>query len=224
MKKTKEEFIKRCNEVNKYLEAMSMLDMGDCRILCQDIAGNKSEKVIDTDLARILKANAFLLLYNLTEATIRNSIAAIVNSINSECLAFSQLSDKIKELWVKQEIKGIKNIDQNYQIVLDISQKILKNSLLELENNCIKISGNIDAQAIRNIANQFGYQESKDGRSLFLIKDKRNKLAHGEFSFTEVGKSYTIKDISILNIDTQNYIKDVLVSVEEYIIKKKYKE
>jgi len=224
MKKTKNEFRRRCLEVNKYIDVMSLLDKGNCDILCVSILGEELKKTIDTDLARILKANAFLLLYNLMEATIRNSITAIVDSINSENLAFSQISDKIKELWIKQEVKDIKDINQNYKIVSNISQKILKSSLLELKDNCIKISGNIDAMTIRNIAKQFGYEESKDGRSLLLIKEKRNKLAHGEYSFAEVGKEYTVSEISNLNLETQNYIKDVLISVEEYITKKKYKE
>lgn len=224
MKKTKNEFQRRCLEVNKYIDVMSLLDKGNCDIICVNILGDELKKTIDTDLARILKANAFLLLYNLMEATIRNSITAIVDSINSENLAFSQISDKIKELWIKQEVKDIKSIDQNYKKVSEISQMILKKSLLELKNNCIKISGNIDAMTIRSIAKQFGYQESSDGRSLCLVKEKRNKLAHGEYSFSEVGKEYTISDISNFNLEIQNYIKDVLVRVEEYITKKKYKE
>lgn len=224
MKKTKDEFKKRCVEVDKYLDALLLLDKGNCQLTCTDLAGNAIVKQIDTDLARILKANAFLLLYNLIEATIRNSIQAIINSINGDKLEFAQISDKVQELWLRQEISDIKNTNQNYQIISGISQKILAHSLLSFKEDCIKISGNMDAKAIRKIAKQFGYQEPKDGRGLVQIKEKRNKLAHGEYTFTEVGKNYTISDISILSKEAKEYIDDVLLCVENYILKKSYKK
>lgn len=36
MKKTKDEFKKRCVEVDKYLDALSLLDKGNCQLTCTD--------------------------------------------------------------------------------------------------------------------------------------------------------------------------------------------
>lgn len=83
MKTTRAEYNKRLKEVSLYLETIKLLDNGDCSIICKDINGGTTEQIIDGELAKIMKANGFLLLYNLIEATIRNSISAILNSIST---------------------------------------------------------------------------------------------------------------------------------------------
>ena len=77
MKTTRAEYTKRLKEVTLYFDTIKLLDNGDCSIICKDINGIVKEKIIDNELAKIMKANGFLLLYNLIEATIRNSISAI---------------------------------------------------------------------------------------------------------------------------------------------------
>lgn len=185
MKTTRAEYTKRLKEVTLYFDTIKLLDNGDCSIICKDINGIVKEKIIDNELAKIMKANGFLLLYNLIEATIRNSISAILNSISTDKLTFKLLSDNLKKLWINQEINNTKDISKFKEKVSELSEKILNDSLLEFSQECINISGNIDAQKIRDIAKKFGYLEPKDGRGLQTIKDKRNQLAHGEFTFSE---------------------------------------
>jgi hypothetical protein len=210
---TKNEYNKRLSEVEVYFDTLTLLDKGDCRITCTDILGNQMNKDIDTDLSTILKANGFLLLYNLVEATVRNSIKAIFNSAHSKNLTFKHFTDNIRKLWIKQEIKTITKDDD----ILALSKRILENELLIFQAECVNISGNIDAQKIRDIAKQFGFQESKNGRDLVTIKNKRNKLAHGEFTFSEIGKDCTISDLIKYKDSTKIYLEDVLSKIEDYI-------
>ena len=114
---TKEEYNKRKHEVSRYLDAVEYLDKGLCKIVCTDILGNDSSLPIDDELSKILKANCFILLYNLIESTIVNSIKAITNSIESEKLSFGQFSDEIKRLWIRQEAKNIKDLSQTVDII-----------------------------------------------------------------------------------------------------------
>ena len=193
-------------------------------IICKDINGIVKEKIIDNELAKIMKANGFLLLYNLIEATIRNSISAILNSISTDKLTFKLLSDNLKKLWINQEINNIKDISKFKEKVSELSEKILNDSLLEFSQECINISGNIDAQKIRDIAKKFGYLEPKDGRGLQTIKDKRNQLAHGEFTFSDIGKNYTSNDLIEYKSEVVSFIEGVLNNVEVYINTKGYKK
>jgi hypothetical protein len=209
---TKEEYNKRLAEVNIYFDTFTLLDKGNCKIICTDILGSKPEKDIDTNLSTILKANGFLLLYNLVEATIRNSINAIFVSVHSKNLTFKDVTDNLRKLWINQEIKNIKKAD-----VITLTKKILENELMTFKAECINIGGNIDAQRIRDIAKQFGYQESKNGRDLVTIKDKRNKLAHGNSTFSDIGKDYTVKDLIRFKDNTKSYLDDVLQKIEDYI-------
>lgn len=224
MKTTRVEYTKRLNEVTLYFETIKLLDNGDCSIICKDINGGTTEKIIDGELAKIMKANGFLLLYNLIEATIRNSISAILNSISTDKLTFKLLSDNLKKLWINQEINKTKDISKFKEKVSELSEKILNDKLLEFSNECVNISGNIDAQRIREIAKKFGYLEPKNGRGLQTIKDKRNQLAHGEFTFSDIGKNYTSNDLIDYKSEVVTFIENVLNNVEIYINAKGYKK
>ena len=224
MKTTRAEYTKRLKEVTLYFDTIKLLDNGDCSIICKDINGIVKEKIIDNELAKIMKANGFLLLYNLIEATIRNSISAILNSISTDKLTFKLLSDNLKKLWINQEINNTKDISKFKEKVSELSEKILNDSLLEFSQECINISGNIDAQKIRDIAKKFGYLEPKDGRGLQTIKDKRNQLAHGEFTFSDIGKNYTSNDLIDYKSEVVSFIEGVLNNVEVYINTKGYKK
>jgi len=215
---TKSEYNKRLSEVDIYFDTLQLLDKGSCKIVCNDILGQQSEKDIDSNLSTILKANGFLLLYNLVEATIRNSINDIFVSVHSQNITFRHLTDNLRKLWVKQEIKNLKHED-----IFNLSKKILENELILFKAECVNISGNIDAQKIRDIAKQFGYQETGNGRDLVTIKDKRNKLAHGEYTFSEIGRDYTVRDLIDFKNNTKSYLDNVLSNIEQYINNKDYK-
>ena len=125
MNNTKLEYQKRSNEVELYFKAIELLDKGECFIHCTDILGNNVSQKIDTELTKILKANGFLLLYNLVEATIRNSIDAIFVSMHNSNVTFSGLTESLRKLWIRQEFK---HIDSNE--ILALTNKILNNELL----------------------------------------------------------------------------------------------
>ena len=214
---TRNEYNRRLNEVGIYFSALSFLDKGACEMKCVDILGVESSMAIDDNLSRILKANGFLLLYNLIESTVRRSIAAIFNAIHLNLSSYRDLSSDLRKLWVKQECKNAKT-----EKIVSIADSVLANELLSFKEDCISISGNIDAQEIRKILKQFGGNEISNGRNLKTIKDKRNYLAHGEFSFSEIGKDYTIQDLVKYKDDVKGYLDKVLNEIQQYIDNKKY--
>lgn len=222
MNTTKSEFNKRLAEINTYFDTLSMIDKGKCRIVCQDIQGKEEERLIDPDLSRILKANGFILLYNLIEATVRKSIDAILNMVRNDGLTYGDLSDKLKTLWINQEVKG-KGANSIGQKVKEMAEDILNNKILLLTHECVNISGNIDAQKVRDIARSVGYNEPKDGAALKTIKDKRNHLAHGEYTFAEIGKDFSVNELMKYKDETEKFLHSVLDNVERYINDKKYK-
>lgn len=223
MNHTITEYNKRLNEVELYFNTLELLDRGRCSISCTDILGKEISKEIDDDLSTILKANGFLLLYNLVEATIRNSIDAVLNSIHSSTVTFSSLSDNFRKIWLKQESKGIV-VEKNQEKIMSIANTILENEILSFEKDCINISGNIDAQKIREILKQFGGNEIGNGRDLKIIKDKRNNLAHGEYTFSEIGKDYSIQDLIGYKDETKQYLSKVINEIQDYIDNQKYRK
>lgn len=217
MTNTIEDYNNRLREVDIYFETLRFLEQGQCSIHRVDILGQAEEREINQELLVIMKAHGFLLLYNLIEATIRNSIVAILDNIHASSATYKQLSDNLRKLWVKQENKNTNN-----ETLLLLINGILENHILKFEKNCISISGNIDAQEIRKIMRQIGGKEISDGRDLKIIKDKRNHLAHGEFSFAEIGKNYTVQELMDYQKSTKEYLDKVLDEVKSYINTRKY--
>lgn len=221
MNNTKNEYDKRVHEVELYLDTLKLLDDGRCSIKCVDILGCESVREIDAELTTILKANGFLLLYNLIEATIRNSIDAILNSIHSSSISFKVLSDNLQTIWLKQETKGLNSEKKNDKI-MSMVKTILENEILSFKRDCIDISGNIDAQKIRDVLKQIGGNEIRDGRELKIIKDKRNNLAHGEFTFSEIGKDVLMSELIEYKDKTKDYLSNVLIEINDYIEDQRY--
>ncbi len=221
------EFQKRVGEINLYFNAIELLDAGSCKLNCEKIDGSVLDFVIDSELSKILKANGFILLYNLMEATIRNSIDAVISSMHSDQVKYSDLSVELKKLWLNQEINSVKDLSVNIGAIksslLQIMETIIQNELLVFNSECVKISGNIDARIIRQISKQLGCKIVPDGSSLLKIKEKRNKLAHGEFTFTDIGKDYTINDLLDLKLKTIDYLNLVIDEIEWYDFNKSYK-
>ena len=90
----RDEFNNRLAEVNKYFDFLEKIE-SEYKILM-----NHSKTLsftIDDELLKILKANGFLILYNLIEATILNSIIAIFDEIKVDNLSYEKVSEKIKK-------------------------------------------------------------------------------------------------------------------------------
>lgn len=225
MNRVKIEFEKRVLEIEQYFEYIAILDNGKCSINGKTIDGANFEKEINDDLVKILRANGFILLYNLVEATITKSIEALFATIYEREVTFKNLSDNLKKLWIIQKSlplnKGIDAIGSNkiIEIITKVVNEIIENEISQLEIDCVKISGNVDAKKIRDIADKIGFERPSQhqGEDLVIIKDKRNKLAHGEFSFCEIGKDYSVRDMCKFKNSTINHLEEYIYKIEEYI-------
>ena len=69
----------------------------------------------------------------------------------------------------------------------------------------IKLSGNVDARFIRELASCYGFScdtandKTWGGSDLVTIKSNRNALAHGEQTFEEVGRDYPAQELLALS-------------------------
>ena len=63
---------------------------------------------------------------------------------------------------------------------------------------------------------------SPDGRNLVEIKNKRNRLAHGEQTFYEVGKDFSVNQLRAFKDETFKYLSNVIANIEMFIFDKQY--
>ncbi len=198
----------RQNEINLYFEHLE-----------------KIEKEVDKTLFKIMKANILLMLYNFVEAIVSNSIDEIRDQIYNDIdVSFDHLKVEIRTQILKDLKKNIS--PENFVK----SCNYVSNDIIKLSFKKEEISkGNIDRSTIIELATIYGfnvkqsnYGETAHGNTLKVIKDKRNDLAHGTFSFAEIGKDYSIQDIEYLKNKTIAYLNFVVSQIDIYIEEKKY--
>jgi len=113
MNSVKEDFEKRKREIEEYFDFLLLLDdIENSTISYHSTRQNISKQTrLSNELQKIIIANSFLLLYNLIEATIRNSIKEIFSVIRSSNITYGELSDKLKKIWIG---RSINNLQGNY--------------------------------------------------------------------------------------------------------------
>jgi len=209
MRSVKITFLERVNEVETYYTFMENF-----------IQGSSND-----DLNKILKSNLLLMLYNLVESSISNAIAEIHNDIHAHQVSFNALKTELRKILISH-LKANLNPKSFVESINDIAIDIIKECF-----DKSKISnGNIDGRKIRDIGDDYGfshhtnYSRTKNGNSLVIIKGRRNDLAHGTFSFTEVGKEYSTSDLQNMKTETINYLSEILDNVENYLINQEYRQ
>lgn len=219
------DFNKRKDEVNEYFSFLEKLNNENIKL--NYTKENATEEfIISTKLQRIFIANTFLLLYNLVESTIRNSMVTIYNKIQDDEIIYNDLSEKIKQIWLHKNGKrfSIYSSDNTIEVNLqNIINDIINNEIVMLTKDDIHISGNIDAQEIRKLADKIGFEVSSNGRHLVDIKEKRNRLAHGEHTFHDIGKDFTYNDLNTYKETTFIHLEDVINKIKKFIDDEKYK-
>ncbi|WP_445247141.1 MAE_28990/MAE_18760 family HEPN-like nuclease [Microcoleus sp. OTE_8_concoct_300] len=216
------DFHSRVQEVNQYFVFLEELIKETTKLAVSGDNGEQKITAIDSDLAKILKANAFLLLYNLVESTMRNAIEAIFNEISSKKISFNYVRSEIK----KVTIHNFKNRspDNVHSKIKDIAMDIITAGF----NSKELFSGNVDRDEITKTARKYGfsfdtdYSKTKHGEHLYDIMQHRNDLAHGNKSFAEVGKKASIEDLLKVKEEVIEYLQQILQNIQDYLDKQEY--
>ncbi|KAF0250241.1 MAG: hypothetical protein FD167_354 [bacterium] len=244
MKRVKDDFDKRKDELNKYFDFLSKLDK-DKPTLHYSEKGVPDTHSVDSELEKILKANGFLLIYNLVESFCRNFIIEILTEIQGNNLTLEKLSEKAQKIWIGQKVKNNEDNKTSSKklenLFYDMATHIFNNTVIEFSEIIKKIeteerfdafglSGSINADKIRKLALMYGFHHitppkaEKAGEDLDQIKDFRNKLAHGRITFADCGKDKSVIDMIKYKNNAIEYLEGVLLNIEEYIKKRAFKK
>ena len=213
MDETIADFQERQNEIRFYYDTISHLPDAD----------DEHKR-----LFKIMKANFLLMLYNLIESTITNGFLELYKAINDEGAAYKSIIHELQLLWAEYEVSQIyspttlrKTYVKRMQEVADI---VANERKISMEDSNLDAEGNLDARKIKNICDHHGirYTLSANGDCLYIIKTKRNNLSHGDLSFSECGRDFTIEDLCQMMNETFTFLSDILKGMKEYEVKKKY--
>ncbi len=222
-----DEFKERKEEIDCYYKFLRKITSQTYSL--KNTRSNK-DSCLDIRIQKILKANSFLLLYNLIESTVKNSVQFICQEIVKENVQYSDVVEGIQKQWVRvhtrQHLQSPKDekLRDGVKFIID---KTLKDFIQFEGNYRIKYKDNVDTDVMYMIARDFGFKldfakSLKGGYRIGEIKDKRNFLAHGNITFSDCGQNLSMEDLTAYKNDTYRVLSKFLSVVKTYLEKKKY--
>lgn len=224
MQATIDTFHERVQEISLYYEALEQLYNSK-----QD--NNNGEKFYNDDFLKILKSNAILMIYNLVESTIMGGIIEIYDNFQQRGVTYSQVRREIQDIWFSFKFNQVYDKNAHYnsyrEKAMEIINSILSGEIIMLNRKATDISGNLDADKIRQVCNDHGISYHIDpgcrgGFVLTDVKEKRNNLAHGTTSFVECGRNYSIEDLQKTKDETILFLQSILDGMKDYYDHQQY--
>lgn len=220
MKNTFETFNERKEEIEFYFTIMQKFDNG-----ISDIDTMKNRQFY-----KIMKSNFLLMLYNLVESCIVSGMLEIYENLKNDSCSYNQVIYEIQEIWRKNQIDKIykpsleKSVYDNK--VKEIIHEVITNAPIILSKDALGIGGNLNARKIKELCDnhKIRYHLQTSGASLEKIKTMRNKLAHGDESFSMCSRDMTIHELEDYKDDVFQFLKDILDGMKKYYDHKLYKE
>lgn len=170
----------------------------------------------------ILKSAYMVLLYNIIESTTQSVFEKIHDDLSN--YGYNEFSDKIQNLYVDFYFKN-QSAKKYKQTIDDTFSTQLKFPLLDEYKKRINIfSGNLDAQELHKIMSKYGIGAltCKNKKNLVLIKNKRNKLAHGEDTFKNSCRGFTINELNLFGKSVDDSMSQLIDLVNTFLVNKKY--
>ena len=179
--------------------------------------------LLELELTHMLKANTYLLLYNTIEAVMSQLLAEIHDEIRVSDASLDDLNPSLYLEVIRKLKQGEENIANSFSH--PSGRPFVEYWLRDYKervgiNRNPHFSGNIDGKRIKTIGLKYGFATGDDAAdsklthaALQKAKTHRNTLAHGEKSFTDLGRglSYTqVRDDAVATLRTLNTIRLVV--------------
>lgn len=218
MQNVRDDFDVRSGEILGYLDLINFIEDAGSEITAT--ADSTKKYNITSDVRKTLKGTVYILLYNLVESTMREAISHIHDSLSSKKIEYDQLCDSLK----KEILRRIKNDTVALDSILFKTKSGLGVNLSIATFNKKKLfSGNIDRDEIIDKSKIYGfstscdYSQTKHGEKLTTIKQHRNDLAHGNVSFSDIGKGVSYSELEKTSLEAIAYLDAIITNIEHYL-------
>lgn len=190
------EFNERCEDVQEYLHLLEFMDSIATNkhkpLENEANDGNNISYTLSRETQKILRANFYLLLYNLIEATTNSIITVVKDTINDEGVTLDHLVRRLVYLHIEGLYKEVTSSTRIVEISKELYRKTTKNEIVLLDKLDFNTSGNVDYDFFQKIVGIIGCrgalnideQVVKD--AMKRTKEHRNKLAHGNLSLIHI--------------------------------------
>lgn len=205
-------------------------------LLDLDSSNSKIQTINNARFERILKSNFLLMLYNLIEACIVTGFMEIYESIENDEHTYVDLIVQFQRIWsdykISEPAENTAKQSTYKKVVRNILSDIIANKPLDFEisnqlkftKDILQIGGNLDARSIRDLlkVHNIPFTDYDEKPKMLIVKEKRNRLAHGEESFGNSARDYTVTDLGDFKNEVLEFVKSVLDTMKEYCDHKRY--
>ena len=228
----RQNFTQKVEEINLFYKLIYNIEKLEGQFIFPSDA-NRVER-IDIATNSILKSTCNLMLYNLVESTVTDCLTKIHKEFSDANLLFEDLSDEIKNIWIRYHYDYFHKASQDdkflHNLRLLIESWVLNNTPIRLTykdyikyNTGGNFAGNLDSKEIRKLCELYGIDFELPCKQIRTIRDNRNKLAHGEDSFSEKGH-VTYEFVENLKTETITYLEHFINAIDNYIASSKYRK
>ena len=223
-------FETRVKEIDGYFQLLKTIESPDVEFYFANKKTHKSKRV-NQDWPKMLKATAFLVIYNLVESAIREGLGAIYEQVKSDGLACEALNEKLQRVWIDQQYFDIDYFSASPKTFQEkahaIVESVLSKTTAEMTKSKMAISGNIDAKQVFRVCKDHGipsksHRAAKGAQDLEVVKTQRNALAHGDVSFSDCGRQYAVADLERIKNEAVIFLRSILRNIRTYSRRKRY--
>lgn len=191
---------------------------------------------LSQELTHTLKANLILLLYSVMEATLIQLLDEMHDVIGSSCSSADALNGEL----LRVVLKAVKK-DKSATVLTSAAP--LHQSLFSFwisdwqsrtsakDKRVDGIAGSVDGLVFYEQLRRFGVvAPTPDSRppnhltspALQAVKNKRNLLAHGEKSFTDLGRELSVASLEADSFAVFETLKKIAAEVDRYLLDQRY--
>lgn len=225
--------VERRSEVINYLDFLKVAVERRAVLTAKDGAVTFS---LSPELTHTLKANLVLLLYSVTEATLIQLLDEMHDFIGGNCSSADDLNGELLRV-------VLRTIKKDKAATLHTAAAPLHQSLFVYwisdwrsrvsgkEKRVDGISGSVDGLVFYEQLKKFGVvaptPNNKPPRhltspALHAIKTKRNLLAHGEKSFTDLGRELSVESLEADSYAVFETLRRISDEVDAYLRDRRY--
>jgi hypothetical protein len=220
-------------EVTTYLEFLKVAVERRATITARDGA---LKLQLSQTLTHTLKANLLLLLYSAMEATLIQLLDEMHSAIEANCTSVDLLNAQLLRVVLKtvkkdSSEKALLSTAPLHRSLFDFWIKDWQRKSSGKEKRVDGISGSVDSKVIFEQLEKFGVvSPTENGRAraefaegvLQKVKNKRNELAHGEKSFTDLGREMAVEGLVDDSSKVFENLRKIADAVDKYLLERRY--
>nr|WP_321327851.1 MAE_28990/MAE_18760 family HEPN-like nuclease [Alcaligenes faecalis] len=191
---------------------------------------------LNLELTHTLKANLLLLLYSAMEATLIQLLDEMHDYIGNNCLGVDHLNVEL----LRVVLKAVKRDRDNnvFSSAAPLHQSLFRYWIADWQRResakdkrIDGISGSVDGLVFYRQLRQFGViSQTENDRppshltssALQKVKIKRNELAHGEKSFTDLGRELSVESLEADSLAVFDTLRNIVAEVDSYLREQRY--